>query len=304
MHQLFYKTIVMNVALTTCLSLLSAPLNETTALRYNVSFNHSLSEGYLSYFNHLINNTLRSMSMASAPHTGRELLNFLNTLYDKNNLYERFLAEKNVPHTSPRIPKIIHQIWLGSPFPEKYKTWQTTWLEHHPDWTYMLWTDENSKDFPMYNRELFDKVKNFGEKADILRYELLYKFGGLYIDVDFACLENFDVLHDYYDFYTGVQPLDCGVLSTANGLIGSIPEHPILKDCITTLRNDQHYPEVFMRTGPVHFTKSFMRCAGTGSTIDIAFPTSFFYPLGLSHHKKIERRPETFAVHFWAGSWK
>src|ERR1700722_16260603 len=49
-------------------------------------------------------------------------------------LYELHSPEKMELHNEPLIPKIIHQIWLGSPLPEKYKALQATWLNHHPDW--------------------------------------------------------------------------------------------------------------------------------------------------------------------------
>ena len=37
------------------------------------------------------------------------------------------------------IPKIIHQIWLGGKFPDKYQDLTDTWLEKNPDWTWRLW---------------------------------------------------------------------------------------------------------------------------------------------------------------------
>ena len=35
----------------------------------------------------------------------------------------------------PIIPKIVHLIWLGSLFPEKYKRIKDTWAKYNPDWT-------------------------------------------------------------------------------------------------------------------------------------------------------------------------
>ena len=36
----------------------------------------------------------------------------------------------------------------------------------------------------MPNKDLYHKASNFGMKADILRYEIVYREGGIYIDVD------------------------------------------------------------------------------------------------------------------------
>ena len=94
----------------------------------------------------------------------------------------------------PRIPKIIHHIWLGSPFPEKYKILRETWKKHHPDWEFVLWTDEDIEAFGLFNKDLYDQSDNYGAKSDIARYEILYRFGGLYIDTDFESEEDYNEL--------------------------------------------------------------------------------------------------------------
>ncbi|GAI63343.1 unnamed protein product, partial [marine sediment metagenome] len=96
---------------------------------------------------------------------------------------------------APRIPKIIHQIWLGSPFPEKYAYFQSTWQLHHPDWEYKLWTEKEIEEFGLTNKAAYDESTNYGQKSDIARYEILYRIGGLYVDTDFECFNNFDLFH-------------------------------------------------------------------------------------------------------------
>ena len=99
------------------------------------------------------------------------------------------------------IPKIIHQIWIG---PNKKPTvWMKTFSEDYikcnPEWQYMLWNDENLhelfEEFPImlkiYNIEL-----TYNGKSDLLRYLILYKYGGLYIDADSVWInkKSFDPL--------------------------------------------------------------------------------------------------------------
>src|SRR5437867_4300593 len=126
------------------------------------------------------------------------------------------------------IPLIIHQIWLGSPVPEQFKPLQETIIEHHAGWEYVLWTDERVKELTLHNQELFDRATNFGEKSDILRYELLYQFGGLYLDIDIACVKSLEDLHRTYDFYIGWQPDDTGHKQLGTGVIGCRPGHWLL----------------------------------------------------------------------------
>ena len=81
------------------------------------------------------------------------------------------------------IPKVLHQIWVGSePSQEIYRLHQT-WVENHPNWEVHLWTDEKLR--IKGNRKAFEAASSPAMKADIARIELLKEFGGLYVDIDF-----------------------------------------------------------------------------------------------------------------------
>lgn len=211
-----------------------------------------------------------------------------------------------------RIPKKIHQIWLGSPFPKEYINWQKSWKKHHPDWEYFLWTDENVKDLKFTNPGVFEKTTNFGAKSDILRYEILNQFGGLYIDTDFECFHPFDFLHLNLDFYSGIVYGE--EFSSTTGLLGSIPNHPILNYLLK--RIDKHLisddiVEIHEITGPWALAKAFKKFMFDDNYRNLALPTSYFYPfpnnkLHIRSEKKIKQyvRPESLAIHYWEVSWK
>lgn len=59
-------------------------------------------------------------------------------------LYERNMPFVLIRQEKTKIPKIIHQIWLGSPLPQKFKKLQASWIKMHPEWTYILWTDRKA----------------------------------------------------------------------------------------------------------------------------------------------------------------
>ena len=42
----------------------------------------------------------------------------------------------------------------------------------------------------MKNNFAFSQASNWGMKSDIFRYEILMKYGGVYIDTDYECLIN------------------------------------------------------------------------------------------------------------------
>lgn len=229
-------------------------------------------------------------------------LALLRELYNKN------YVTQVMPVTEPKIPKIIHQIWLGSPFPERYKRWQKTWKDKHPDWQYKLWTDSDVAAFKLTNQELFDQATNYGEKSDIFRYEILYRYGGLYIDIDFAALNPLDFLHHRYDFYSCLLPpdshLQCGI-----GILAAKPEHPLFKKIIDVLHDHTRHKDILARTGPTFFTNILLQELPDLEGTSIIFPANYFYPFSFTqkwsgyYFPWLWTKPETLGVHYWAGSW-
>lgn len=228
-------------------------------------------------------------------------------LYDLfKNLYNKHHAAQLQPQATLIIPKIIHQVWLGGAVPEVFLKYMDTWKKHHPDWKYMLWTDENVGTLKLYNQKFFDAITDNGRRSDILKWELIYYFGGVYVDTDFECIRALDQLHYTYDFYTGIQPLDSQYLQLGAALFAAHPKHPILAHCIATIADDWHKKGAPASTGPIHFTRSFFAVAGKNNSRDIAFPASYFYPLGCQQQDtrwSSWQKPESMAIHWWAKSW-
>lgn len=233
---------------------------------------------------------------------GYALMAFFKDLYDRNNL------SKIPPQQELNIPKIIHQVWLGGPLPEAFKKYVDSWKTMHGQggWVYKLWTDEDMKTFPLHNRALFDESDSVGVRSDIAKWEIVYKYGGVYLDVDFECLKPLDILHYAYDFYTCIQPLDTQFVQLGAALFGARPGHPILKHCIETIKDNAHKKGATSKTGPIHFTRCFYATAGKHGSIDIALPSSYCYPLGCTETKIIKKEwleNGAYAVHHWAKSW-
>ena len=190
-----------------------------------------------------------------------------------------------------------------------------------------MWTDADVEEFNLYNKEAFYKEKNLGARADIWRVEILERFGGVYIDTDFECLNPhfFNFLSESYDFFTGLTPLDAFFynenLVVANGIIGAAPNHPILKAYKEKLYEGLSKKAHTVIKGPGFFSRMILQYADKGGFRDIIFPASFFYPVGfMQMHlppfvtiEKFERKlhslkkhfctTETSAIHWWEGSW-
>jgi mannosyltransferase OCH1-like enzyme len=240
------------------------------------------------------------------PGWGQPVMQVFKALYARNNV-------KNVPYDPQlRIPRIIHQIWLGGPLPEKYHAWQATWKQYHPDWEYHLWTDDDIEKlhalgnfFVGKTYEYYQEATNYGERSDILKILLIYYYGGLYADTDFECLRSCEILHHYYDMYIGIQPMDVAYVQLGYALFGAYPRHPFIKKVVETLDTARVHPEIVRRTGPIMITDCFVRYAPEMPHRIVALPASYFYPR--DYNDPLEPRswikPESFAVHHWAGSW-
>lgn len=236
--------------------------------------------------------------------SGIDMMTFFRTLYQKNK------PDTIIRNSQLKIPKIIHQIWIGTKLPDEFKQYVESWRMYHPDWEYKLWTQDDIPHLTLRNRECIEQSRNPGEISDLLRYEILYQYGGVYLDVDFECLRSLDSLHYLYDFYIGIQPLDSDLVQLGIGIIGSIPGHPILNGCIEQIRLGWHnkYLEqkATARTGPILCTKVFYAMAGKHALCDIALPASYFYPLACKHYEMNRLAwvlNGAFAVHHWAKSW-
>ena len=91
----------------------------------------------------------------------------LRALYEKNYTFQTYLSSP----PKQKIPKKIHQIWLGGNFPEQYKQWSISWMKCNTDWEDTLWTEDNIESIYLTEQEKreFGKIKNSAEKSDYLR---------------------------------------------------------------------------------------------------------------------------------------
>lgn len=252
--------------------------------------------------------------------TNPALLNLFKTIYTQNSQ-----AASEDLNQEFRIPQIVHQIWLGSPVPEKYHAWMSTWA-NMKGWEYKLWTENDIKQLKLYNQELYDNSSNWGEKSDIARLEILNRFGGLYVDVDFECFrpEVLNEFHRGYDFYMCFEPLEHGFIhlfkmfKLCNAMIASAPHHPLLNDLIVNLKANYYAYNPMCgpveKTGPSYITRIVCRHEQRKLSThrNMYFPSTFFYLLSdpeikyYSCHPEevVELPPESAAIHYWSGSWR
>lgn len=132
------------------------------------------------------------------------------------------------------IPRIIHQTWKTADIPERYRACQASWREHHPDWTYMFWTDADIEAFVVehYPRllGLFQSYPDNIQRVDAARYMILFYYGGVYADLDVFCRRSFDSLVTYDVFLPETRPL-----GVSNDLMGCAKASPFFGNLLERL---------------------------------------------------------------------
>jgi mannosyltransferase OCH1-like enzyme len=88
------------------------------------------------------------------------------------------------------ISKILHQIWIGSRPPPV--ALMATWREKNPSYQYKLWDNARCIAFGFRNAAKIRDMPELCGKADLMRYEILARHGGVYVDADSECVRPLD----------------------------------------------------------------------------------------------------------------
>jgi inositol phosphorylceramide mannosyltransferase catalytic subunit len=94
---------------------------------------------------------------------------------------------------------ILHQMWVGPEMPAQFADWGYELQVMHPDWEYRLWGDG---DFGwLHNQDVYDRAEELvpdhkvGQlRSNVARYEILHRYGGVWLDADVEPLRPLDGL--------------------------------------------------------------------------------------------------------------
>ena len=171
-----------------------------------------------------------------------------------------------------KVPLTIYQTWHTKDLPPKMRECVEKLKRDNPEFEHHLYDLEDCRKFIKMNfskeiLDTYDSLVPIAYKADLWRYCVLYKNGGVYLDVKYQCENGFKLLEMTYenetfildrpygnpnisfkteleifnrpDFYNDVKPMITDwknkMIGVFNNPIVTVPDNPILLECINQI---------------------------------------------------------------------
>jgi inositol phosphorylceramide mannosyltransferase catalytic subunit len=158
--------------------------------------------------------------------------------------------------SSQKLPKIIHQQWKNNQIPKgifsKYHAaWKSIFPE--PEYVHMLWSDKSGRaliqEHFSWFLDAYDSYPTSIQRADSVRYFILYKYGGVYADLDYE---------PYVNFWGDLPSDRVGIVESPykkneevqNSLMSSPPFDPFWNVTFSLLYERRKDPRILSSTGP------------------------------------------------------
>lgn len=153
-------------------------------------------------------------------------------------------SRRQMGYLRDKIPHKIHQIWVGpKPLPMSFRRWEAYAKKF--DYEYKLWTEKEILALPLRNVAQFKSLEaGYPGQADVARYEIIYNYGGYYIDIDLIP-QHSDQAVDLADYIAMTnfflvpenngREIGTGAAFFANSIFGAAPKNPFLQRIIESL---------------------------------------------------------------------
>ena len=185
----------------------------------------------------------------------------------------RYIRNKTLPiikYTSPKnriinpdIPLNVYMMWHASILPPKMKENLDRAKRNNPEIKFVIYNNDDCRSFIRNNFDekvlnAYDRLKPAAYKADLWRYCVLYKLGGIYLDIKFMPVNGFKFI-DIVDKERFMLERDGtfwskGTYGISNAMIVVKAGNEILLDCIENIvdnvNNDFYGFNDLYPTGP------------------------------------------------------
>lgn len=203
------------------------------------------------------------------------------------------------------VPRILHRIVLPPLRPAgRVETYWSGFKSHNPGWEFRTWSDSSPSLWPVTGH-LFRDCNSPAQIADIMRLEILWREGGVYVDVDCESVRPLaPLLEAPTGFFIGTEDGEW----ITNSVIGAHAGHPATGaylDAITAGFDRRLPPNI--STGPHLAT----RVLKDRADVTVHPPVVFYPEPGSASNQSWRTRTRAadfasdgaYVVHRWAQSW-
>ena len=207
-----------------------------------------------------------------------------------------------------QIPKIIHYCWFGgNPLPELAQKCIASWKKFCPDYEIKEWNESNYDVRKIqYTAQAYD-AKKYAFVSDYARFDILYKYGGVYLDTDVELIKSLDKIIKQGAF-CGVEQL--GALNTGLGM-ATPTESQIFREILDSYQSDKfintdgsfNLKTVVTRVSDILKKHGFSNKDGIQEIAGFRiYPTEYFCPK--SYLGEINLTENTYSIHHFGASWQ
>lgn len=210
------------------------------------------------------------------------------------------------------IPKVIHYCWFGNnPLPALAVKCIESWKKFFPDYEIKEWNEANYDVHSIpYIHEAYE-AKKYAFVSDYARFDILYRYGGLYFDTDVEVIKSMDDIIAKGPFMgcetdadrLGVNPgLGLGV-NPGIGLYGELLQlyaglHFVRTDGSLNLKTVVEYTTELLYKHGLKNANGIQECAGVW-----IYPQEYFCPISVDDGK-LRITSNTVSIHHYAQSWQ
>lgn len=206
------------------------------------------------------------------------------------------------------IPKVIHYIWLGGkPLPKIAEKCIKSWKKYCPDYEIKRWDESNINiNLCKYTSQAYE-AKKYAFVADVARFDILQKEGGIYLDIDVELVASLDPFLNEKAIM-GFETES----SIAPGLILACEKNnPIIKYYLDTYINDEFINskgeqnlETICQRVTNHLVKNGLKLNNQNQKVlNFSIYSSDYFCAKSLTDGVIRKTKNTVAVHHYFGSW-
>lgn len=207
------------------------------------------------------------------------------------------------------IPKIIHYCWFGKGQKSKlHEQCIASWKKYCPEYQIIEWNEDNYDVNSIPYISAAYKEKKWGFVTDYARLDLVYTYGGIYLDTDVELIRGLDTLLSN-ECYFGIER-ENNYINTGIGF-GAEKNNSVIKELMDAYRDVSFYeqngelnlvPCTYYTTR--YFEKGgFVRKDFTQKISNVViYASDYFCPMDYET-RKLFLTNDTISIHWFDASW-